>query len=189
MQRLAKDVEADENMLRFAVINGLNPVIRNHVTWAQPTTWTDLVYHAKVGEMCVPVAPPTDPTLSAKLAAIQDQLDQLTKVRSVSPVCVAGRSESQRESSCSDSHPGSPKRVRFDLCPAVQTKESRTTGIHKTTSVMIVVHVPRNASLTTTGTTRGNPSNGMPDPQITNLGVETDLVAPKGASFCNDRDL
>jgi len=38
MQRLAKEVEADENMLRFAVINGLRPEIRNHVTRTQPTT-------------------------------------------------------------------------------------------------------------------------------------------------------
>ena len=72
MQRLAKDVGADENMLRFAVINGLNPEIRNHVTRNQPTTWTDLVHHAKVGEMCVPVP------LTVKLELIQDQLKQLT---------------------------------------------------------------------------------------------------------------
>ena len=55
MQRLAKDVSADEDTLRFAVINGLNPEIRNHVTRSQTTTWTYLIYHAKVGEMCVPV--------------------------------------------------------------------------------------------------------------------------------------
>jgi len=41
MQRLAKDVDADDNMLRFAVINGLNPEIRNHVTRNQPTTCMD----------------------------------------------------------------------------------------------------------------------------------------------------
>ena len=63
------------------------------------------------------VAPPTDPTLAVKLEAIQDQLNQLTKVRSVSPVCVAGRSEPRRESPRSDSRTGSPKRVRFDRCP------------------------------------------------------------------------
>ena len=78
MQRLARDVGADENMLRFAVINGLNPEIRNHVTRNQPTTWTDLVYHAKVGEMCVPVPSQTDSTLTLKLELTQDQLKQLT---------------------------------------------------------------------------------------------------------------
>ena len=38
MQRSAKEVGADDNMLRFAVINGLKPEIRNHVTRTQPTT-------------------------------------------------------------------------------------------------------------------------------------------------------
>jgi len=60
MQRLANEVGVDELMLRFAVINGLNPDIRNHVTCTQPTTWTDLVRQAKVGEMCVPVPQQSD---------------------------------------------------------------------------------------------------------------------------------
>ena len=111
MQRLAKEVGADDNMLRFAVINGLKPEICNHVTRTQPTKWSDLVHHAKIDEMCVPESPPLE--LAVKLEAIQDQSDQLTKARSVSPVCVAGRSESRRESSRSDSRTGSPKRVRF----------------------------------------------------------------------------
>jgi len=83
----------------------LNPDIRNHVTRAQPTTWTDLIHHAKVGEMCVLVSQQLDPTLAVKLEVIQDQLKQLTeektKPRSVSPVCFAGRESehpSHRES-------------------------------------------------------------------------------------------
>jgi len=117
VQRLANDVGADELMLRFAVINGLNPEIRNHVTRAQPNNWTNLVQQAKVGEMCVPVLQPSDDTLAVKLEVIQDQLKQLTdekaKPRSVSPVCSAGRSD-RRDSMCSNSRPGSPRRVRFD---------------------------------------------------------------------------
>jgi len=50
-QRLANEVGADDLMLHFAVINGLNPEIRNHVTRAQPNTWTDLVQQVKVGEI------------------------------------------------------------------------------------------------------------------------------------------
>jgi len=102
MQRLANDVGADDLMLRFAVINGLNPEIRNHVTRAQPNTWTDLVQQAKVGKMCIPVVQPLNTTLAVKLEVIQDQLKQLTaekaKPRSVSPVCSAGRSD-RRDSS------------------------------------------------------------------------------------------
>jgi len=70
MQRLANEVGADDLMLRFAVINSLNPEIRNHVTRAQPNTWTDLVKQAKVGEMCVPVVQPLDTTLTVKLEVI-----------------------------------------------------------------------------------------------------------------------
>jgi len=73
--------------------------------------------------------------------------------------------------------------------PPKQTEESRTTGTHRTTSVMIVAHVQSSASPSTTGIMRSDASNGTPDSQIANLGVETDLVAPKGASFRNDRDL
>ena len=68
----------------------LKPEVRNHVTRTQPTTWNDLVYYARIGEMSPPEPPPLDLTLAVKLEAIQDQLDQRTKVRSVSPICVAG---------------------------------------------------------------------------------------------------
>ena len=73
MQKLGREVNASEEMLRFAVIIGLKPDIRNHVTCTQPTTWNDLVQHARIGQMCSPVAPPTDPTLAVKLEVIQDQ--------------------------------------------------------------------------------------------------------------------
>jgi len=109
MQRLAREVGAVEDMLRFAVINGFNPEIRNHVTRAQPTTWTEVVQQAKVGEMSMTVPASTDPTLAVKLEAIQDQLTQLAlnKTRAASPVCFAGRSESRGRSS----RPGSPARL------------------------------------------------------------------------------
>jgi len=117
MRRFANKVGADDLMLRFAVINGLHTDTRNHVTCAQPNTWTDLVQKARVGEMCVPVAQPLDTTLAVKLEVIQDQLKQLTaekaKPRSVSPVCSAGRSD-RRDSSRPNSRPGSPRLVRFD---------------------------------------------------------------------------
>ena len=116
MQRLGREVNADENMLRFAVINGLKPEICNHVTRTQPTTWSELVHLVKIGEMCLPVVPPTDPTLAVKLEAIQDQLKQLTtsnKVRSTSPVCFAGRSDSRsRGDSPRTALPA--RRARFD---------------------------------------------------------------------------
>ena len=112
MRRFANKVGADDLMLRFAVINGLHTDTRNHVTCAQPNTWTDLVQQAKVGKMCIPVAQPLDTTLAVKLEIIQDQLKQLTTEKAkprVSPVSTVERS--YRHDS---SRPGSPKRVRFD---------------------------------------------------------------------------
>jgi len=52
MQQLAKQIGADDQMLRFAVLNGLRPNIKIHVTRSQPTDWKSLVEAAKVGEMC-----------------------------------------------------------------------------------------------------------------------------------------
>jgi len=117
MQKLGREVNASEEMLRFAVINGLKPDICNHVTRTQPTTWNDLVQHARTGEMCSPVAPLTDPTLAVKLEVIQDQLKQLTttsknKECSMSPVCFAGRQDSRSRSG--SPRTSSVRRVRFD---------------------------------------------------------------------------
>jgi len=110
MQRLARKLDADDSMLVYAVTNGLNAEIRNHVTRSQPTTWTDLVHHAKIGEMCVPVLAQTDTTLFVKLEMIQDQLKQLSNEktqpqRAISPI---GANAGKRA--------GSPslRRVRFD---------------------------------------------------------------------------
>jgi len=136
MQRLVREMGAAEDMLRFAVINGFNPEIRNHVTRAQPTTWTELVQQAKVGEMCMTVPASTDPTLAVKLEAIQDQLTQLAlnKPRAASPVCFAGRSESRGHSS----RPGSPaRRVRFDRSADRGVQEYRNTGPREDTSFTV----------------------------------------------------
>jgi len=67
-------------MLRYAVINGLKPEIRNHVTRTQPTTWNDLVYHARIGEMSAPEPPPLDLTLAVKLESIEDQGPDLQNI-------------------------------------------------------------------------------------------------------------
>ena len=78
MWRLAKQVGANEQMLRFAVLNGLRPHIKNHVTMAQPSDWRALVEAAKVGEMCSPTSSPCDDTVTVQLALMKYQLKQLT---------------------------------------------------------------------------------------------------------------
>jgi len=109
MQRLAKQVGADDTMLRFAVINGLRPDIRNHVTRCQPITWKDLVDNAKVGEMCVPVPTITDTAVSVQLELIQDQLKQLATLKGSGQLSAPINPLSNRRSASQ-----SPRRVRFD---------------------------------------------------------------------------
>ena len=108
MQRLAKDVGADDTMLRFAVINGLRPDIRNHVTRCQPTTWKDLLDNAKVGEMCVPVSATADSSVSVKLELIQDQLQQLASKKDQPQMTASASPQPNRRSQSQ-----SPRRVRF----------------------------------------------------------------------------
>ena len=108
MQRLAREISADDAMLRFAVINGLRPEIRNHVTHAQPTTWEGLVSSARVGEMCVPVPPIQDVTVAAQFELIQLRQLQSDKTKSKN----AGSTSSVVGDRRSKSPP--PRRVRFE---------------------------------------------------------------------------
>jgi len=105
MQNLAKQINADEQMLRFAVLNGLRPDIKNHVTRAQPTDGRTLVEAAKVGEMCTPETSVIDGAvagLNIQLSLVQEQLKQLMN---------------QRTTSIAGSRSPSPRRVRFvDEC-------------------------------------------------------------------------
>ena len=85
MQNLAKQINADEQMLRFAVLNGLRPDIKNHVTRAQPTDWKTLVEAAKVAEMCTPiVSDGAVAGLNVQLSLVQEQLKQLMNQRTTS---------------------------------------------------------------------------------------------------------
>ena len=70
MTRLAKQINATDDMLRYAVLNGLRPDIKNHVTRQQPQNWADLQKAAKVGEMCTPetaAVATTDPGLVVQI--------------------------------------------------------------------------------------------------------------------------
>jgi len=48
MQRIARQVGADDRMLRFSVLNGLRPDIATYVTQKQPTDWKSLLEAARV---------------------------------------------------------------------------------------------------------------------------------------------
>jgi len=83
MQRLARQINATDDMLCYAVLNGLRPDIKNHVTRQQPQNWADLQKAARVGEMCTPetacpVVTTTDPGLVVQIELMRDQLNQLS---------------------------------------------------------------------------------------------------------------
>jgi len=85
MQSLAKQINADEQMLRFAVLNGLRPDIKNHVTRAQATDRRTLVEAAKVAEMCTPIASDGAVAgLNVQLSLVQEQIKQLMNQRTTS---------------------------------------------------------------------------------------------------------
>jgi len=110
MQKLALQIGANDEILRFAVINGLRPEIKNHVTTQQPTSWTALVQAARVGEMCTPVTPTqSDPNVAVQIELMRDQLNQLAVEKRVALINGPSRSNSQ-----SQSHSSSERRVRFD---------------------------------------------------------------------------
>jgi len=96
-------------MLRFALINGLRPKMKNHVTNAQPTTWEGLVSSARVGEMCVSVPSIQDTTVSAQFELTQEQLRQLQADKSKPETAGSTGTVVDRRSK---SPP--PRRVHFD---------------------------------------------------------------------------
>jgi len=98
MQHLANQVNADEQILRFAVLNGLRPDIKDHVTRLQPADWKSLVEAAKIGEMCSPLHSETS-TVAMQLALMREQLNNLS---------------TQRSASTAGNRSPPPRRVRFD---------------------------------------------------------------------------
>jgi len=107
MQKLASQIGAHDDILRFAVINGLRPEIKNHVTMQQPSSWEALVEAARVGEMCSPVVTQTDPNVALQIELMRDQLNQLAVDKRVAAIDGLNRPNGPSRSS-------SERRVRFN---------------------------------------------------------------------------
>jgi len=101
VQKLASQINAGDQMLRFAVINGLRPEIKNHVTMKQPTSWQELVDAARVGEMCA--TPAQTDNMAVQIELMRDQLNQLAVEKHVAALNEPSRSQSR----------SSERRVRF----------------------------------------------------------------------------
>jgi hypothetical protein len=79
MCKLAKLCSADENILKFAIINGLKPYISVQVTQAKPATIDKILEVARLAELAMPraaLANP-DPVVSQQLADMQTEMRRL----------------------------------------------------------------------------------------------------------------
>ena len=74
MQQLARSIQADEKMVRFAVLNGLRPHIANFVAQRQPSSMTELLDAARIAELTQPMVAESDSVVSTQLAGVQEQL-------------------------------------------------------------------------------------------------------------------
>ena len=112
MQRLGRQVGAPEDMLRYAILNGLRQDIRQYVTSQQPTDLNALLEAARVAEMCFPTQS-TDPNaaLTAQLNVMQEQLSKLTAKMDTPTVSAVTQRDELRSSRPSST---SPKRVHFE---------------------------------------------------------------------------
>jgi len=78
MQQLARSVQADEKMVRFAVLNGLRPHIANFVAQKQPSSMTELLDAARIAELTQPMVAESESVVYTQLAGVQEQLIKLT---------------------------------------------------------------------------------------------------------------
>ena len=124
MQQLAKQVGADDTMLRFAILNGLRADLKSHVTRAQPASLKVLQEAAKIAVLC-PVEKPTyDDSLTVQLALMQDQLKQVLTnqntgaAKSAAPVNDGDDRRLRRSPS--------PRRVQFEDGRSPSSNERRS---------------------------------------------------------------
>ena len=110
MQRLGKQLGANEDTLRYAILNGLREDIAKYVIQKQPADMNALLEAARVGEMCYPANnSESDAEVTTQLTALQDQLRQLSLKMDTPMVSSVTDGGNDRTSS---SPP--PRRVRFD---------------------------------------------------------------------------
>ena len=111
MQKLARTINAEERMVRYAILNGLKPGLSAFVTQKQPETMEELLHAARLAELTCPASKEPDSALSMQLASVQDQLktmaSQWQKLLSSS---ISSPSDTNQRTSRSPS-PG--KRVTF----------------------------------------------------------------------------
>ena len=78
MRKLGKDIEVDDKMLSYAIINGLKSHISAYVTQQKATTTLEgILKNARIGELTAPAEGPTSDLLVEQLADMRSQLNKM----------------------------------------------------------------------------------------------------------------
>lgn len=138
MRKLAKLIEADDNILRYAIINGLLPYISIQVTQAKPTTIDAILDIARLAELTMPRAM----SVSDNSATVNKQLAELTATVQLLAV-------QMNKATTSTIQPRSPtpeRRVRFDEVPSPMYEQQRPSRNNERRSTPIPTHQPMGQS-------------------------------------------
>jgi len=82
MTKLGKLIQADEKMMRYAILNGLRSEIATYVTQQKPTNIDQLLAESRVAELTMPSQPTHDSALHAKADRFVDSWEKM----SVNPI-------------------------------------------------------------------------------------------------------
>ena len=78
MGKLARDIEADDKLIQYAILNGLKAPIAAYVTQQKPDTLDKMLEAARVAELTIPSSSPADSNLTQQLSAVQDEVKCLS---------------------------------------------------------------------------------------------------------------
>jgi len=83
MIKLGKVIDVSEDMLRYAILNGLKPDIATYVTQRNPQSLEELLAAARVAELTLP--PARDTSLHAKVDRLMDSWEKLSTAQVQEP--------------------------------------------------------------------------------------------------------
>ena len=83
MIKLGKVIDVSEDMLRYAILNGLKPDIATYVTQRNPQTLEELLAAARVAELTLP--PAKDTSLHAKVDRLMESWEKLSTAQVQEP--------------------------------------------------------------------------------------------------------
>ena len=113
MRKLARQIEADEKMTRYAILNGLSDRISSFVTQQRPENIDGLLEAARLAELTNPPKPASETALSEQLAEVQSEVKKLAlKWDCMTTAPVSDRPE---QSTMDGRSPSPRRRVSFNV--------------------------------------------------------------------------